>query len=330
MIRLDSIKIEVPESAISWNTKGMPCTAQLIHGEVISEIYSVPKESLPFGVKGIQLKDKKGERSAIVETSAKILKDQYFDMLTINTADRYLGELNKNGHVTFNTDLITSSRVLTMDVTQNLIVNDKLSHYISAMSCVPITDKYNVTSYKGVGNTGIVWSGKQKSFKERQIFYDKLKDISRDKKLRQNVHSKDLQKFNGVLRVEGNFASFATIRKYTGTDNVLGDILQSQNNVNVLLFDKITKSVNTVNLELLMKWDGHKLYQIEKIEGRSSIIRAFNYDMVKIKSFISARVKGNVSNYLRQYRDLCFELRKERGIGDTDILQEIREYMLTA
>jgi hypothetical protein len=330
MIRLDSIKIEVPETGIKWAGNNMPCTTVSRGGEVISETYTVPKQDLPFGVRNIQIRHNGESRTAIVETSAKILRDQYFDMVTVNTADRYLHELNKNGHVMFTPDLITSSRVLTMDVTQNLQVGDQIPKYLSAMACVPITDKYNVTAYKGSGNAGIVWGGKQKTFKERQIFYDKLKDIARDQKLRKNVHSKHLQGFNGVLRVEGNFTSFKTIRQYTGTDNILGDILQSDRNVNIQLFDKITRNVNTVNLELLMEWDGMKLYQVEKLEGRKNIIRALDYDMVKIRAFLSERVKGNTSSYVREYRKICNAMRKERGIPETNILQEVRQYMLTA
>lgn len=330
MIRLDSIKIEVPEMAIKSMDRNMPCNTQTVNGVVTSECYTVPKSNLPFGVRSIQVRERDGERTAIVETSAKILKDQYYEMINNNTIDRYLHELNKNGSVIFTSDLVDSARLLTMDVTQNLQVGDKIASYVSAMACVPITDKYNVTAYKGSGNMGVVWAGKQKSFKERQIFYDKLKDIARDSKLRKAVHSKDLQRFKGVLRVEGNFTSFKKIREYTGSDNLLRDVLNSDQQVNIKLFDKITRNVNTVNLELLMEWDGMKFYQIEKLEGRKSIIRAFDYDMVKIKSFIRERISGNINGYVTAYRELCNAMRKERGIPETNILQEIRQYMLTA
>lgn len=330
MIRLDSIKIEVPESAIKHVGKGLPHTMNMLGEVITSEIYSVPKNQLPFGVRSIQVRERDGSRTAIVETSAKILKDQYYDMITENTVDRYLHELNKNGLVLFTPELIDSSRVLTMDVTQNLQIGNMIPSYVSAMSCIPITDKYNVTAYKGTGNMGVVWAGKQKSFKERQIFYDKLKDIARDNKLRKHVHSKDLQRFKGVLRVEGNFTSFKKIREYTGTDNVLMDVLKSDKNVNVLLFDKITRNVSTVNLSLLSEWDGMPLYQIEKREGQKGIIRTFDYDMVKIRAFIRDRVSGNISAYLKSYRNLCNAMKRERGIPDTDILQELRKYMLTA
>lgn len=330
MLRLDSVKIEVPEEGFIWHNTSMPCTTHSEGGEVLSETYTVPKKELPFGVRSIQIRQRGNTPTAIIETSAKVLRDEYYDMLNLNTADRYIHEVNKNGYIQFNHGLIDSGKVLTMDVTQNLQVNDKIPGYIQAMACVPITDKYNVTAYRGAGNHGIVWAGKQKTFKERQIFYDKMKDIARDTKLRTTVHAKHLKKFEGVLRVEGNFTTFKTIRKYTGTENILGDVLNSKQHVNLQLFDKITRSVNTVNLQLLMEWDGMKLYQVEKLEGRKNIIRALDYDMVKIQSFIKNRVNGNVSGYVRDYRLLCDELRTERGVPDSNVLAEIRQYMLSA
>jgi hypothetical protein len=79
-----------------------------------------------------------------------------------------------------------------------------------------------------------------------------------------------------------------------------------------------------------MEWDGMKLYQVEKLEGRKNIIRALDYDMIKIRSFLRDRVSGNISGYIRVYRELCNAMRKERGIPETNILQEVRQYMLTA
>jgi hypothetical protein len=132
------------------------------------------------------------------------------------------------------------------------------------------------------------------------------------------------------MRVETNFTSFATIRQYTGTNNVLSEILHSPELPTIRVFDKITKSVNGVNLKLLLSWDGMKFQDIERLEGRKSIIRALDFDMVKIKTFIRSRVSGNVSRYIRFYRELCNEMRRDEITPNEDILKEIRNHMKVA
>ena len=198
------------------------------------------------------------------------------------------------------------------------------------MSYLPITDKYNVGRYKGVGNRGVVFAGTQKTFKERQIFYDKLKDIFRDKELRKVVPGATLEKqFTNVLRVETNFTDFKHIRKYFNSDNKLIQMLKSEATPNLSVFDKITTKV-PIDLRIFKEWEGLKFYEIEKLEGRKHIIQLFNYDIGTIVSFIENKVDGGISRYKKEYLKLIMQMQGERNIIDTSAIDELRLLMKVA
>lgn len=343
MVRLDSISLKLPMGDIqklnedhftrSWEASGT--NQEDITSDLLKLRPKVAKEIVGLKSIHVDLEDE----SLKIEVSSKILKGDYFDMVNINTLERLTDEINKSGIIRINDSSLAGAEVLKADITQNLKPEGSLEAIFAGLSCLPLNDKYNVDAYNKPGNSGIVFSGRQTTFKERQIFYDKLKDIKRDKKLQAVVPFALLHKqFAGTLRVEGNFTSFKTLRQYTGlkmiqagTGPTLLSVLQSQANPNLQLFDKITKKVKDTDLRIWSEWEGMKLYEIEKMEGRKGIIRLLNYDIVSIRAFLQDRVKGNTSNYLRQYRDLIGTMQKERTpIASPTLLSELRKLMSVA
>lgn len=327
MIKLDSITTETSLDCLVNHNDSFVNSQQSERGVLTSD-KMLWKKPL-FGVKTIAIDSL--NNTLVIDASAKVLKDQYYDMINLNTIDRFVDEINKSGVVQIDKDkFINQSIVRKVDTTINTHPHKSLETYFSSLSYLPITDKYNVGRYKGVGNRGVVFAGTQKTFKERQIFYDKLKDIFRDKELRKVVPGATLEKqFTNVLRVETNFTDFKHIRKYFNCDNKLIQMLQSTSTPNLSVFDKITTKV-PIDLRLFKEWEGMKFYEIEKLEGMKHIIQLFNYDIGTIKTFIEARVGGNVSRYIKRYTQTLMTMQGEKDVIDVSAIDELRLLMKVA
>ena len=240
MIRLDSVTIMLPFSDVSLNkSQFIRSTETNDQNNVISDSLKLKKETAKniLGLKSITARHHND--SIIIELSSKILKGQYYEMINQNTIESLVYELNHTGIINVSEDVMLSkASILKMDATLNLKPETSKDSIISGLSCLPVTDKYNVGSYNTSGNRGVVFAGRQTSKKERQIFYDKIRDIKRDKKLQKYVpYSKLYDQFKDVLRVECNLASFNTIRQYTGCKNngnapLLNEVLMSVCNPN--------------------------------------------------------------------------------------------------
>jgi len=239
-------------------------------------------------------------------------------------------EVNKYSPITVNPgQAIEESRVLSMDCTNNLKVSRDPINYISALNQIRINNKYNVTDYREPGNKGIVIAGKQKTFKERMIFYDKILEINRDKALKKESYFINLQgQHTNVLRIESNFTSFAKIQEYTETSTLLKDILNSNENPNLKLFDKITKPNKGIQLYLeLGKFAGMTLHEIEKRIGMEGIIKLCNYDINLVIQFIKDKreKKTNNSKVIQNYRNVLAEVIPGTQLAlNNEMIKELR------
>ena len=208
--------------------------------------------------------------------------------------------------------------------------------YIKALNQIRINQKYNVTDYRKPGNKGIVIQGKQKTIKERQIFYDKILDLNRDKELKKEPYFIALQgSHSGVLRVESNIVSFAKIKEYTGcSSTLLKEILNSKENPNLKLFEKITKPNKSIQLYLsLGKFAGMTLYQVEKRIGMEGIIKLCNFDVNLVIDFIKERrgERSNNSKVIKEYRNLIAQILPGTNVTfNNELIEEIRQILTAA
>jgi hypothetical protein len=316
MIRIDSIKLKLPTDAIEWHSDMLRHTQDIEVGKVTKVVkMSTPKMS-QLGLKKVtitQNSKNESENGCVIECSSKILKQDYFNMITQDSLEQLIQQINYSQLIRFDKNrFIDSASVLSCDITKNIQLESNASvlNYLSSVATLPIGDRHNVFTYKLIGNKGVAWNGKQKSFKERMTFYSKELDVKRDKELQKYLTSNQLKQFDNVLRTETNFTQFATIRKYTNSNSLLlQDILSSTENPNLLVFDKITKRINfDIDLRLFTEWEGMTLQQIEKLEGSKNIVKLLGGDMTKIRTFLESKVKGKISRYIKYYRDIALKL----------------------
>jgi hypothetical protein len=309
MLKIDTIKLKAPIDTLrDFNPEQMDFDTKKRGDKLVKSQYLKTNIGVGFKTATIDTLD----NSVLIEISAKILAENYYSLINQNTIEQAIDTINTTGVVNLDRNqFIDTAQIMRCDITQNLHPSQKIENYFTALSMLPITDKYNVAIYKngGVKNNGIVISGKQKTFKERQIFYNKLTDVWRDKELKRIIDQNTLlNQFKGVLRVETNFTQHRKIKEYCGGSNNLIDVLKAQTNPNYQIFKKITKQTPDTGLTLFEKYEGMKLYEVEKIEGRKQIIKNLNNDIGLIKEFLGRFSKGNLSRTIAEYRQLINEL----------------------
>lgn len=265
-----------------------------------------------FGIKRIEINDTTNRM--ILQGSAKVLKEQYFEGINVNTFERVIQAYNDTGLIKLDpVDVMQSAELFSVDVSKNMVMDREPWQYIRALKMLRVNERYQVAEYRNPGSkavNGITFKGHQRSFKERQIFYDKETDVGKDPEMRQYVG-----KFRNVLRAEMNLVQLRRIRHYFGS-NMLQDVLKSDTNANYLLFEKINSKASNNLIRLFDEFEGVPLYQVEKIKGRETIIRdicLMDWDL--IVQWIKSKVQGKPSRYMKEYRELYQGMLQQESKG---------------
>jgi hypothetical protein len=315
MIRLDSVKMKVPIEAISSMNNSYcdykPSYEGADNSILISEVLK-SKRGIDIGIKNIEVYERQGH--VILECSAKMLKENYIEGINKNTIYELLDNTSATGAIKIdNNRFVDGAIVLSCDNTDNIKI--EVPDIYGKLAKIPLPNKYDITRYNTVKNEGIVFKGKQKSFKERQIVYNKLIELtnaSANKMFRQ-LYPKALDKFRGIMRVEGNFTSAEIIRHYYKTpDQRLINILNSSSKVNYELFNKITKTATPAAMKLFSEYEGMKWNEIVKMEGYKGIITQLDFDWSVIEQFVRVHRKNNYRAILPQMKVLYYSLLNDK------------------
>jgi len=316
MQRLDSIKFKTSlESVIlskKFNNQFFSKKEITLIGNGLKTIsYKAKPEKLGF--KQISIND----NNVQIQLSAKILREQYPDLINSSTIERVFHEINKTGLITFDIpSAIDASEVLHCDVTKNLQLNEEPHSYIHILNCYNTNPRYNVKYFDSKKNNGVLFEGNQTSFTERFYAYDKYKEIQR--KQGGNPELKEilakngsLDQFKTTLRMETNILELRNIRKkFNIPDNKLTSILDSNVNVLSKLLQKITANVTPAESLDNYIGSGKPLADLEKIEGRINIINKLGRDIKRIIEFINVTRKQGTNNYriIQIYKEILLAL----------------------
>ena len=328
MANLDSVKIKFSTECVN------DFSSQFIHkpsyqnNVLIKDEYQ-SKNQIISGLNLITI-DKIHETTTL-ELSAKILKSNYIKGLNINTIDEAISNINKTGIIDINTyKLLDNAEVLRCDVTDNIKPITTGNLFYNTLSSLPIPRKYETSLFNTKTNLGVVWKGNQKSFKERQIFYDKCKQLATDKLIKGKPYlNKIYNDFKDVVRVETNLTSFKTINQYLG-GRQLSQVLSSANKVNYNIFSKITKSITECDLKLFTEFEGVKFNAIRKRLGDEGIIKLNNYDWNKIEHFIRTFNPNNYRHYKNELKHVYNDLKAKKGNYNTDIIEHVKQLLKAA
>jgi hypothetical protein len=249
------------------------------------------------------------------EISAKILGESYINNFSRKNFIEALDKINKMDIVKFNPDIVAENlNFYRVDLSKNLIFQEDISQYVRDLYFSCKSKNINSQIY---GKQSVTFSKNPLSKRRRLrcIFYDKYKELQRDKTFKEKF---DINKYMNILRFETSFNNYYLLRKFfsikVGHKINYNDIFNFKPNVFKKVFNEIfEKDIMENNNDFNYK-STESLSQLEKKLGMIEICKKFDYDFNKIRSYLKMKVKGNISKYLNTYESIIEEQKKENFI----------------
>ena len=341
MVNLDSVKLKISNEFLrgfnsdlfNINTQCGASDSADSENKVILYKLNVSKKIL--GLKDVSINLTKG--FSTLELSAKILKENYLDLINLNTIENVFNNLNALEIINLDKSCIDSTEVLRCDVTNNLMLEseNKIQSYLLSLSAYTVNNKYQCKVYD---SESVVFDKRVKtnSLKEYQTFYYKHPEIKRDKELLKYI---DSEYCLNMLRCESKFASFEQMRNaFKIKDLKLIDILNSTENVNLNIFNRITKNIDSKELLLIKNYE--RLIEMKREIKKSRLYKQFamlrvleicNNDIDMIKVFLATNSTANNSKELREFKVLLKSVKDcENNNSIQNDIQEIRNLLQVA
>lgn len=330
MIRLDSSKILIPNDVLTDVNPDLFIHSNKAdsNGFKVSDKYECTRTPVK-GFKSAIIDNK--TNTTTIEVSAKILGSQYFEGINKNTIETLIDTVNTSGIIGINKGaFLDTAQILRADVTDNIKPEIITETFYKTLASLPIAQKYNTTLYNTKLNLGVTYNGKQKTVRDRIIFYDKTKDLIRDKELKGLPYANKLYKdFKGVVRVESNHSQFKGLNKIFGNRS-LTTVLQSDTKVNHDIFSRITDKSKDIDLRLFNQFEGMKFGTIRNYLGDKGIIELCNYDWHQIELFIKVYNTNNYRHYKKTIRQVYNSLNQQTNGTDINIINHIKQLLYAA
>lgn len=345
MIRIDSMHIEIPLSGVqSFNRQSFIQQKEFAEpGIGIVDRYKIRPDIKSIGFSGAVL-DNINELAKL-KVSAKILKDDYFEGINVNSIERVVHAINQSGIVHLCPDIfINEGRVLNVDETHNVNMGYGLTenwHQVSSELAVAVLNpKFQPNVNNTKRNQGITFKGSQTSQKNRLIMYNKYIELMKagNKSFLASLKKPMLllESSKNNLRCELNMTDFRFIRERFNTDSLLlCNLLTSSGKPIIDLLDKITKpgTLNQLEFILQSEYQGWDFFMMHGIEN---IIRLAGYNETKIKAVVKAKFSESTFRHVwygradfKGVRKLIYELKhKDNNIIEPKVVQHIRKELL--
>lgn len=275
-------------------------------GDVVDDKLSLHNQTeRPYGVKNIIINRSSG--NTIIELSAKILSEDYLEGINLNQLDRIVDTINNSNLISLSSNALDDAEVLRGDINKNISM-ENVRDAIDALKLGKTNSKFLVTDYNTSANNGIVFQGKQTSYKNRQIYYNKHIEMSMSKN-REFIKTipnqeKFIQSLKHILRVEQNITSRKLMREQFGiSENKLLSILKSPSNPVLDRHKRIMKHAKQSDLfKYLDEYD--KVQDVISHFGYEGILRRCNYSLDVAEDFLKTFKKQNGKTVYRKLKEL--------------------------
>ena len=104
MIRIDSVKLKLPIDAILGYSDMLKHTQDIEVGKVTKEVKSSTNKMAQLGLKKVtitQNSKNESENGCVIECSSKILKQDYFNMITQDSLEQLIQQINYSQLIRF-------------------------------------------------------------------------------------------------------------------------------------------------------------------------------------------------------------------------------------
>lgn len=327
-VTLDTIKITIPDYVPDFRPECFLHHNGFTHyetGQVAGEYETLTRKTL--GLSMLRIYPYKTE----LEFSAKVLKKDYPKLISKNTIEQSLGEINRTEFVRLDLKkVLDHAVVLRCDVTKDIHLENDVEHYIESLSHISTIDPRYTLDKNASGKTGLTWNryGKTKKTRHRFTLYGKESDmrLAKNKELREFVRPSD---FENVLRFEDRETNFENMRQLFAIDEgspFLKSVLCSTENPYTKIFDSVFPSpglaLETANLEKMKRHEAYTTVFLSALLKRhGNLERALS---VHLK-----RWGGNSTRLRKELRKIENETKTEaQRNNENTVLSELREKLI--
>lgn len=332
-MNIDSIKIQLPIECLDNYNESVFDTVKTNSAQLPeTKIQYKLNTKRPLGLKDIFIDQTKGYLN--LEMSGKILKENYFKLINIDTIENVFENVNASGLIELDIpSSVENAEVLSCDITTDLHIKDIPKH-LRSLSAYRINRKYDCKVYpssvvfkRNVTTKGLI---------EQQTFYCKETSMKKsDRELLKYVSIKDAK---NVLRCESRCKTFQQIRNaIEGTDLSLLSVLQSEAKPNLKIFNRITQEIEPAEYHNIQKFqtlidmkETYKHKDIQKELGMYAILQLCDYDLELVKVYLATNSTANNSRLFKQMKSrLKAKNEFDTGTIENDI-NEIRGLLTAA
>jgi len=327
MVRLDSVKILLPNECLNWvSDRGIIETNKRGgNGDVIKDKTSFTHTGVR-GLKNIHID--RMRHTTTIEMSSKILEGNYIEGINKNTITEAIEKINCTNLVRLDLNrVLDNGSFLKIDITDNIkLDNQKKGQLLyRTLANIPLAQKYHTDFWNHNSNLGVVWKGNQKTKKDRFVCYDKSIELRKDKSLKKtDYQNKVLTDFLGVNRFEQNITSLKDIRHYYQNSGIT-EVLNSTTKANYLKFTKMVNRNTDIDLRLFGYFEGMKFFEIRSFMGDKGICEMFQFDWHSIEKFVRTHNESNYRRFLPSLKKVYNMLNVENKASDFDLIEEIKQ-----
>lgn len=298
-------------------------------GQVTGEYETLTRKTL--GLSMLRIYPYKTE----LEFSAKVLKKDYPLLISENTIEQALGEINRTEFIRLDlTKVLDRAVVLRCDVTKDIHLENDVEHYIESLSHISSIDPRYTLDKNASGKTGLTWNryGKTKKTRHRFTLYGKESDmrLAKNKELREFVLPSD---FENVLRFEDRETNFENMRELFSLGDgspFLRNVLSCRDNPYVRIFDSVFPSSDLVIPAV-------SLSSIEKMKRHEAYTTVFLSMLLKkhgnIERALAVHLKtwgGNSTRLRKELREIENETKpRSQRHNENAVLSELRAKLIS-
>jgi hypothetical protein len=304
MIRIDTLKLEIPQEAV----RGINSLAfrrsdisDLQSGQ-IETFYKAKNDFLPVGCSEVKCKEG-GEYQ--VRISAKTLGQKYLEGINTNTIEQALSSISDVIDIDTQKLIDYNPKVYLFDVTDNISLESlggSKRDVINSLMAVKSNDRFLPYIYDSKHQLAVEFRGTQQE-KNRLICYDKYLDLkrSKNKEFRESLPNPVLMftQAQNTIRIESNTTTLKSARdRLSIPDNNLVTILNSKEAVNYNCLKKIMNHRKGQQLDIFDEYKKMNIQGVDyiRMKGIQSIITECRNDSKLIKEFFKF-ILGDRFNY---------------------------------
>ena len=294
-ITADKIKMTFPSECVSnWKYR--------------DNVYKSAESGLPYH---LYLKRDEARREYTLEFSAKILKDRYVELITIDNIHDCLQCVNSLDFCDIDIErLLSTAQVKAVDFTKDIRLEDipTAGNMRGLKSILKLSMKnyrrWNCQDYRGNGLviTNIVADSR---YSRRLTIYDKAHELrlNRNREFLRLLDDSErlLNYFNDRVRFELRATTQHQLRRWLNTDDLAPtSVLSSTTDPIGLVMAEMFNPINAIPNGAVRELQGSTL----RTQDRLALLKCLDWDLARVEAHVREHSNRSITESMKPYRDL--------------------------